>query len=148
MKRAKKSLKYGLILLVLIQFYPLERPKVTLNNPNDFLKNNDVPKGVSEILKTSCYDCHSNETKFPWYANVAPVKWLVYHDIEEAREELNFSEWNSLSANRKSDKLFDIQDEVNEGEMPMKMYTFIHRDTKLTEEQRAKISDFVDKLTE
>ncbi len=148
MKIAKKILFFFLILLLLIQFYPLEKPEVTLNNPNDFLKNKDVPQKIAQLIKTSCYDCHSNETKFPWYSKFAPVKWLVYHDINEGREELNFSEWNKLSEDDKSDKLFDIQDEMSEGEMPIKIYTFMHQKAKLTEEQRILIASFVENLAE
>jgi len=148
MKIVKKILLYLLVLLVLIQFYPMQKPKVNFKNPKDFLKNNNMPKEVAKIFKTSCYDCHSNETKFPWYSKTAPVKWLVYHDINEGREKLNFSEWNDLSDDDKSDKLFDIQDAVNDGEMPMKIYTFIHKNTRLTDKQRTLISDFVENLAE
>jgi len=148
MKIVKKAFLYLLILFVLIQFYPMEKPKVNFSNPNDFLLNNKMPLDIAKTIKNSCYDCHSNETKYPWYSKIAPIKWLVFHDINEGREKLNFSEWNSLSIDDKSDKLFDIQDEINEGEMPMKIYTYIHRNTQLTEEQRTLISDFVEKLAE
>ena len=83
--------------LVLIQLYPVQRPEVDSDNPGDLMKNVDVPSNISTILKSTCYDCHSNETIYPWYSNIAPVKWLVYYDINNAREELNFSEWNSLT---------------------------------------------------
>ena len=132
----KKSLKIILIVFVAIQFVPIKRenPPVTA----DF----DGPAEVKEIFKTTCYDCHSNETKYEWYHKIAPASWLVAYDVNEAREELNFSNWGKMSNSDKHKMREEIWEEVEEGEMPMKIYTIIHRDAVLTNEQKELIKNW------
>ena len=134
--------------LVLIQLYPVPRPEVSSINPGDLMKNVDVPSNISTILKSTCYDCHSNETIYPWYSNIAPVKWLVYSDINNAREELNFSEWNSLTKMDKAEILDDISTEVLEEEMPLKIYPLMHAEAKLSKADRESISEWAEMLAE
>lgn len=134
--------------LVLIQLYPAPRPEVSSINPGDLMKNVDVPSNISTILKSTCYDCHSNETIYPWYSNIAPVKWLVYYDINNAREELNFSEWNSLTKMDKAEILDDISTEVLEEEMPLKIYPLLHAEAKLSKADRESISEWAEMLAE
>lgn len=114
-------------------------------NPT-FEKSNEIvtPPVVKDILKTSCYDCHSNETVFPIYAYIAPVSWLVTHDVEEGRKELNFSEWNTYSEKRKLKKGSEIKEEIEENKMPMPIYTFIHGEANLTEEEKTILFDWVE----
>ena len=133
---------------ILIQFYPINSPVVIRDNPNDFMVNNQVPQNIQTILKTSCYDCHSNETRYPWYASIAPIKWLVYKDIEKGRTELNFSIWESLSDDDKADALYDISEEVLDGEMPMKIYLITHKDAKLTETEKQFLSKWAEDRAE
>lgn len=121
---------------LLIQIFPGEKPETNFDNPGDIHKEMLINPEVSQILKTACYDCHSNESRFPWYANIAPVSWLVIHDINEGRGELNFSEWATYSPKRKKHKLDEVGEEVEEGEMPMSIYTWTHREADLTNEQR------------
>ncbi len=123
-------------LLVLIQFFPGQKPEVSIANPNDIHKEVLISPEVSKILRNACYDCHSNETVYPWYADVAPMSWLVIHDINEGREELNFSEWIPYSLKKKNHKLEEIVEMVEEGEMPLKIYTPLHPEAKLSEEQK------------
>ena len=134
--------------LVLIQLYPVQRPEVDSNNPGDLMKNVDVPSNISTILKSTCYDCHSNETIYPWYSNIAPVKWLVYSDINNAREELNFSEWKSLTKMDKAEILDDISTAVLEEEMPLKIYPLMHAEAKLSKADRESISKWAEVLAE
>lgn len=94
--KAKTLLWIIIIIFVVIQFIPSGRPEVVKDNPQDLLANNAVPEDVAGMLKTSCYDCHSNEPVYPWYAYVAPVSWLVSRDVREGKKELNFSEWEGL----------------------------------------------------
>ena len=123
-------------LLVLIQFFPGQKPEVSIANPNDIHKEVLISPEVSKILRNACYDCHSNETVYPWYADVAPMSWLVIHDINEGREELNFSEWIPYSLKKKNHKLEEIVEMVEEGEMPLKIYTPLHPEAKLSEQQK------------
>lgn len=119
-----------------IQLVPNELPSVENTNPADLIGSGIVEGEVAGLLKTACYDCHSNETKYPWYSHVAPVSWLVAKDTREGREELNFSTWQEYDMMEKLKKLDDLVIEVKEGEMPMKIYTVIHSEARLTDAQR------------
>src|SRR5262245_48232416 len=81
---------------------------------------------VRDLLRRACYDCHSHETKWPWYAYVAPVSWLVAHDVEEGREHLNFSTWNRYTDEDQLDLLEETGEEVMEREMPLQIYLSLH----------------------
>ena len=132
----------------LIQFFPVKRPLVSTNNPNDLLINVETPHEVERMLKTSCYSCHSNETRYPWYASIAPVKWMLYNHIEEGRGELNFSEWQQLSKADMVEKLDDIYTAMEEQEMPLKGYMVLHPKAKLNENDRDIIMQWTEDLTE
>ena len=100
----------------------------------------DGPAEVKAILKRSCYDCHSNETDWPWYSYVAPVSWIVAHDVKEGREHLNFSNWEPLK-----DIIWIHQKicvEVADGEMPLKAYLTMHSGAKVTDEELAILKDW------
>lgn len=135
-------------LFFLMQIYPVNRPEIIADNPNDLLKNVNVPENISSMLRSACYDCHSNETIYPWYASIAPVKWIVYDHTEKGREELNFSEWNALSKSDKLEVLDDISGEVTDGKMPLKFYPLTHRDAKLSEVDREALTDWTESLME
>ncbi len=122
----KKILIALVVVVVGIQFVPVKR-----SNP-EVVYDFDGPAEVKAILKRSCYDCHSNETQWPWYSHVAPLSWFVANHVEEGREHLNFSEWEAL----KQMTWFrsKIYEEVEEGEMPLKSYLLIHTKAKLSED--------------
>jgi hypothetical protein len=132
------------VLLIALQFVPNELPVVDSNNPGDLIGSGIVSDEVAGIFKKSCYDCHSNETKFPWYSHVAPFSWLLAKDIREGREELNFSNWADYDLMDKLAKLDDMYSEVKEKHMPLPIYTFIHWDAKLSQEQRQKIMEWAE----
>lgn len=148
MSKSKIFIAILVVVLILIQFYPADKPEVKTDNPGDLLKTEQVPVKVAEILKNACYDCHSNEPNFPWYASIAPVKWWVYDHIEEGREELNFSEWASLDKGDKAEKLDDIGSEVDEGEMPLKPYPLTHPEARLSDEDKQLIIDWAESYAE
>lgn len=139
-------LRYGLIsvgvVLAVLQFVPSGLPSTEPPPSSDLLANAAVPETVRALLKTSCYDCHSVETRYPWYSHVAPVSWLVAKDVREGREELNFSDWTTLARRKKVTRLEDIKEMVLEGDMPMPIYTVMHPDARLTDEQRKLIADW------
>jgi Haem-binding domain len=99
-------------------------------------RENDRAAHVSGILTRACQDCHSNQTVWPWYSQIAPVSWLIVHDVNEGRGELNFSEWGRYTARRQDRKLKEICEQVERGKMPMPIYTFMHPQTKLTASDR------------
>lgn len=118
----------GIAVLVAIQFIPVDRSNPPVRGEID------APKAVSEVFQRSCYDCHSNETNWPWYSYVAPVSWLVAHDVHEGREELNFSTWSGLNEKEESKIVHKIWEETSEGEMPLKTYLILHPGAKLSDE--------------
>lgn len=133
---SKKILLIVLAIVIIIQFIPADLPVVILDNPNDLIANNDIPENIESILRTSCYDCHSNETVYPWYSYVSPVSLLVSRDTRIGRDELNFSEWEKLDKIEKAEMLDEIAEEIEEGEMPMKIYPITHPDAKLSDSDR------------
>lgn len=139
MKRLRYILIGLAVVLLAIQFIPNELPMVTKENPDDIMKSGLVDLEVAQLLKTSCYSCHSNETEYPWYSHIAPASWLVKRDVVVGREELNFSTWSTNDMPKMLNKLEDISAEVNEGDMPMPIYTLIHPSAKLSIEQRQRI---------
>jgi len=148
----KKILAALAIIFILIQFIPTSLPEVRDNNPGDLLKNNEVPANIVTLLHNSCYDCHSNETVYPWYSYIAPVSFLVNRDTRKGRKHLNFSEWQSYSRDDKAEALDDLTEEVKEGEMPMKIYPIMHAKARLSDEDREALvswaEDFADRLYE
>jgi hypothetical protein len=96
-----------------------------------------APEPVKQILQRSCYDCHSNETRWPWWSRVAPASWLVAWDVREAREELNFSSWEKLRARKRAEMREEIWEEVDEGEMPLWYYLPAHPEARLGADEQA-----------
>lgn len=123
--------------LLLIQFIRPE--KNSTNNKNyvlAFEQETQPSAQVKAILSSTCYDCHSNNTQYPWYNNISPVNYWLDHHIEEGKEHLNFSDWANYSAKRKEHKLHEIIEEVEEDEMPLPSYTITHKEARLTPEQK------------
>src|SRR4051812_6931451 len=120
------------IILIVIQFI---RPiKNTSNNllTSDITRNYDVPQNVSAILKKACTDCHSNNTVYPWYAQIQRVGWWLNNHVKEGKRELNLSEFGTYPIARQYKKLDDMAKQVNKGEMPLTSYTLIHTNARLT----------------
>jgi cytochrome c551/c552 len=135
------SWKKGIVALVIIlaglQFIPVDRtnPPVT--------EEVDAPEVAKAILQRSCYDCHSNATRWPWYSYVAPASWLVASDVGEARHHLNFSEWDRYSDEDRRDKLGDIREEVESGDMPLWYYLLMHPNARLSPDDRSTLMNWV-----
>lgn len=121
----KKILIVIAVIIVVIQFIPVDR-----SNP-PITENISAPSNVAAILNTSCYDCHSNETIWPWYAYVAPVSFLVAGDVNGGRKRINFSEWDKYDTDKREKKLEGVVEVTELGVMPLTMYTFAHPNAKL-----------------
>lgn len=133
-----KRILLGLIaVLVIIQFFRIDKTNPPLDPPNDFINVQNPPQQIAKLLKDACYDCHSHESKYPWYTNVAPVSWWVKSHINEGREHLNFSTWGTYPLKKRAHKLEECYEEVEEKHMPLKSYTWAHPEARLTEDQRA-----------
>jgi len=139
--RAIVRLLTRLLLLALAgaQFVPVERD----NPATEEAERLQAPDEVLAVLHRSCFDCHSHETHWPWYAFVAPVSWLVAHDVEEGRDELNFSTWNTLSPERRAHLLHEMVEVIEEGEMPPATYRPLHPDAALSAADVQLISSWV-----
>jgi Haem-binding domain len=126
MKRSRMILLVLVTLFVVIQFVriPKTNPPVT--------GEIQVPPAVHAVMKRACYDCHSNETVWPWYSNVAPVSWLLYNDVSGGRRAMNFSEWQQMPADKQNRRRKSVWREVKSGDMPLWFYRPLHPAAKLT----------------
>jgi uncharacterized membrane protein len=125
----KKFIAFLVVVLIGIQFIPVER-----TNP-PVVSDIDAPSAVKDILRKACYDCHSNETNWAWYTKIAPASFLAVKDVNEGRENLNFSEWGNYT--NKTEKIKEeIWEEVREERMPPWMYRVSHSESKLTPEEK------------
>ncbi|HOY15660.1 MAG TPA: heme-binding domain-containing protein [Haliscomenobacter sp.] len=137
--------RIGLLLLLLaiaIQFVPVNRTNPAVDPNQDYLKVSAAPAEVARLLKASCYDCHSNEAKYPWYSYVAPVSFLIQNHIQEGRSKVNFSTWGSSSAHDQSEALEEIPETIAEGEMPLWDYNLMHPEAKLNEAEKQTLIDW------
>ena len=139
--------KIALAILVLAGIAQLIQPDRTVEAApaeQDFLVMTNAPEDLAGMIRMACYDCHSNETVYPWYANISPVSWWLQNHIVEGREEMNFSVWGSYSAKRKDHKLEECSEALREGWMPLESYTFIHRSADLSSEDRERLALWID----
>lgn len=123
----------GLVLLAAlagIQFVPVERtnPPVRLDV--------SAPAAVDSVLRRACYDCHSNETRWPWYSRVAPVSWFVVDHVHDGRGDLNFSEWPAFDFELQAGLFHDIEEQVSEDKMPLRSYRLLHPEARLSQRDR------------
>lgn len=145
----RKTFVIGLIIFLLMQLYqPVRNTFSGQVLTTDITKVYDVPKDVQTILTTSCYDCHSNNTAYPWYSYIQPARMFLDGHITEGKEELNFSEFGSYSKRKQESKLKAIVSQVKSGEMPLKSYTLMHQDAKLSVENKKVVIDWIEKTQE
>jgi len=136
-----------LFIFLVIQLIPSNRPSDSNVQLPENTQIQNADNEVMTILKTSCFDCHSNQTQYRWYAHVAPVSWLIARDVSKGREALNFSEWSTYNKRKIVRKLGDIKEQIVKDEMPMRIYTLMHPDAKLTGSQKKLITDWTDQET-
>ncbi len=144
MSIAKKIALVFLIMILAIQFFRPAKNQGELEGTNHISSVVPVPSNIGQILKTSCYDCHSNNTVYPWYSEIMPFGWWLNHHIDEGKAELNFSDFKLYSQKKKDHKLEEIKEEVLGKEMPLESYTLIHKNAVLTNVQINIISNWVD----
>jgi hypothetical protein len=118
-------------LLAALQLVPLDRTNPPVEGPLS------APPEVQAVLDRSCMNCHSHATSWPWYAYVAPVSWLVVHDVHEGRSHLNFSKWGTYTEKRQHKKARELWEEVEDGEMPLSQYLLLHPEAKLSAADKA-----------
>jgi hypothetical protein len=144
-KKIFKGLFYLLLLgFVIIQFFRPAKNKSEGTSKNDISTLYTVPLDVQNILKTSCNDCHSNNTVYPWYAEIQPVSWWLNSHIEDGKKDLNFSEFATYRIRRQYKKLEEINELVKENEMPLDSYLWIHKDAKLSDQQKLTVANWAE----
>jgi len=132
-----------LIVLVGIQFVPTTQNQSDTVPKTDFMMINTVPKTIQSKLQVSCYDCHSNNTEYPWYNKIQPIAWILEDHVVKGKEELNFNEWGNYSTRRKNSKLKSIISQMEDDEMPLYSYSLIHSNAKLSEEEKKEIIKYL-----
>ena len=141
--------KIGFIVLVVfvgIQLIPTTRNQSGEVFKNDLTKNFDVPENIQNSLKKSCYDCHSNNTNYPWYHKVQPISWILENHIKEGKAALNFNDFGMYSKRKQKGKLKSIRNQIEDGEMPLYSYTLMHTDAKLSEKEKDEVFLWIDKM--
>ena len=140
----KKVLLATGIVFIAIQFI---QPAKNLNNrvlATDISKTIPVPDNVQAILKNACYDCHSNNTVYPWYANIQPMGWLMANHIKEGKAELNFNAFGSYSKRKQLSKLNGIANSIKDDIMPLSSYKFMHKNARLTANEKALLNKWAE----
>ncbi len=132
--------------LIVIQFFPITLNESDTVPQSDFMVENQVPATIKNRLQVSCYDCHSNNTDYPWYSKIQPAACYLEDHIQEGKDELNFNEWAEYSDRRKNSKLRSIISQIEEDKMPLDSYTLIHKDAILSDEDKRVIIDYMTAL--
>ena len=146
-KIIKKILIIGFVIFLLMQLYqPARNLGYEQDLTTNFTKVYNVPKKVEIILRTSCYDCHSNNTNYPWYSYIQPVRMVMESHINEGKENLNFNEWGNYSSRKQNNKLDRIAKQIQSNEMPLASYTLIHKNATLSATQKKEVLDWINKI--
>lgn len=146
MRKAKVILLYLLFIFVAIQFFRPSKNKSKQDFPDDIARLYTVPGDVQILFKNACYDCHSNNTNYPWYVNLQPVGWWLDKHIKDGKKDLNFNEYGTYSAKKQRNKLKSIKEQIADGEMPLKSYTLMHSEARLTSSQKGTITKWIDSM--
>src|SRR4051812_847400 len=148
MRTVLRILKWVAIVLAVV-FIGIQFKRPVLSNPavdqsQTIAAHLQVPSDVSSILERSCRDCHSNQTVWPWYTQLAPVSWWLANHVEQGRKDMNMSEWGKLPTDRQERKLRQMCDEVTDGQMPLSSYLPMHPTARLSEQDKKVLCDWTD----
>lgn len=142
-----KKILIGLLAIVLLMqvMQPTKNQSDSLSE-NDISKTYALPAGVHATLVEKCYDCHSNNTKYPWYIHIQPIGWWMASHIQEGKEHLDFSEFKTYPSKKANHKLEEVSEEIAKGHMPIGSYLWIHPETKVTAEEQKSINEWIASL--
>ena len=144
----KKIFIVLLVALIIIQFIHPKKNKAEGEQINYIGNAFNVTNEVKAILAKACNDCHTNNTNYPWYINIQPVDWWMNHHVNDGKKELNFDEYINKNLRFQYHKMEEIDEMIKEGEMPLDSYTWIHKDAKLTEEEKSTLMNWADGIRE
>lgn len=146
-KIIKKILIIGFVIFLLMQLYqPARNESYEQELTANFTKMYDVPKNVETILRTSCYDCHSNNTNYPLYSYIQPARFFMEEHIKDGKKDLNFNEFGKYSKRKQENKLEAIIKQIKSNEMPLSSYTMIHKNATLSATQKKEIINWISQL--
>lgn len=142
----KKGKLIAGILLLIFAGIQLFRPAKNLGNDQtaDISRVIPTPDSIHALLQAACYDCHSNYTHYPWYAEIQPVSWWLANHVNEGKRELNFHEYGKYTPKRQLHKLKEMKEQITEGEMPLSSYTLIHKEAIWTPAQQQAVITWID----
>ncbi len=135
-----KNILVGLgVSCVFLQFIQPERVSQKIATKGDFLASSSISDSAKQLIRASCYNCHSMNTEYPWYSYVQPVGWFLSYHIDHGREELNLSYFDTLSARRQASKLKNMANQIKDGAMPLSSYTLIHKEARLSSSEKTSL---------
>lgn len=146
MKTAKKIIFWVVVAFALIQFVPIDKVNQPVNSAVNFVDARKAPEKVRTLLKNACYDCHSNETVYPKYAFIAPISWSVKSHVNEGREHLNFSVWETYNKELKENALNKSIQALQNKTMPMPGYIVYHKEANLSEAERSLLVEYFEEM--
>jgi len=139
-RRFKLAVLASLLCLVAAQAIRPSMVNSSVNPARSVLNDPRMNPQVAHVLRRACLDCHSNETRWPWYSKISPVSWLISRHVTRGRAKLNFSDWNGSSTN----EMDEIYDAVHKGKMPPSSYSLIHPDARLSNSEREELERWTD----
>jgi len=139
---SKKIVLLIIVVVLAMQVIIIKKSVPETDPALEYVNIERPPAEIADMVKTSCYDCHSYETRYPWYSNVAPVSWILNHHIREGREHLNFSVWREYSSKRQRAIKAECMEVLENGEMPLKGYTMIHKEAQLPDDKKEALIDW------
>lgn len=142
----RKILLILLAVLVVIQFIHPKKNKAEGPQPHSIGNTFNMPGDVKTIMDKACNDCHSNNTKYPWYAHIQPVHWWLNNHINEGKQHINYDEYTNHALRYQYHKMEETIDMIKKGEMPLNSYTWIHKDAKLSEAEKTKIINWANSI--
>jgi hypothetical protein len=144
--RLKKILFFGFLFFILIQLYRPNKNNASYVPINDFLEDLNAPDTINSLIKNSCYDCHSNQTNYKWFDNIAPVSWWIDNNIERGKTSFNFSDWKAFQPWRKLSYLNAIVFDIQTNKMPKNHYVLMHLSAKLSKNEKQLIIDWINSI--
>ena len=147
-KWPKKILLAIVFFFIALQFIQPARNNNGQVLPTDFTNTYAVPAGVRTLLRNACYDCHSNNTRYPWYVNTEPLAWIMTGHIKDGKEKLNFSEFGGYPARRRISKLKGIANSIKDDRMPLSSYKLMHKTSSLSQADKTLIIDWMQKTVD
>lgn len=140
----RKTIILGVVgVFVIIQFIRPDRNQSGQVSDQSLMRLYHTPDSINHILQRSCMNCHSNNTDYPWYANVQPFGWWLSYHIQNGKEELNLDEFAGYSGRRRISKLRSMKDQVRDGVMPLRSYTWMHKEARLSDAQKLQLTDWL-----